>query len=382
MCSASSAVSSSMRRLLILSVLLFLAGCEAPPPDTVTFSPIGVDEGMGGQPDPGFERAIDVREFRFPQDHGPHPRFATEWWYFTGNLRDDDGRRFGYQFTLFRVGLTPGDPAPDSDWRAHQISMGHLALSDIDMARHMSEERFSRAAAGLAGAKAAPFRVWLGPWSTSGTNGTTFPITVDAETERFGIRLQLERGSKPPVLQGERGLSRKSAEPGNASYYYSHTRLPTRGRVRIGDKRYTVEGNSWFDREWSSSALAADQAGWDWFALQLEDGRDLMFYQMRDKQGRAQHFSKGVLVGMDGKAQALTLDQVTLTPRREWTSPDGTGYPLEWQLRVPEHGLDLNVSAAFDEQEMRHTVRYWEGAVEISGSHRGVGYLELSGYAD
>ena len=260
--------------------------------------------------------------------------------------------------------------------------MGHLAVSDIERRRHHSAGRFSRAAAGLAGAVADPLHVWLGPWSIRGTTGSTFPLQLVAADDSIALDLILEQGAKPLVLQGERGLSRKSEAAGNASYYYSHTRLPTRGRIRIGDRHYQVEGSSWFDREWSSSALAADQAGWDWFALHLEDGRDLMFYRMRGRDGLAQRFSQGVLVEADGRVQRLGLDQVRLSPLRTWRNPEGAAYPVEWRIEAPALGLDLRVEAAFDEQEMRQTVYYWEGAVTVSGSHAGVGYLELSGYAE
>lgn len=343
---------------------------------------IGVGQRMGGTPDPGFARAIAPRAFVFPRDHGAHPAFATEWWYFTGNLRDPDGRRFGYQFTLFRIGLTPGAPLPDSDWRATQLYMGHFALSDVAERTHRSAERFSRAAAGLAGAGLQPLRVWLGPWSIRGGRDDLFPLRLQADTADFAIELSLAAGDKPVVLQGERGLSRKSAAAGNASYYYSFTRLPTSGRIRVGEQHFAVDGWSWFDREWSSSALAADQAGWDWLALQLDDGRELMFYRLRGRDGRAQRFSRGVLVERDGRVQPLSFDTLTLTPTRHWRSGDGTAYPVDWRLKADRHGLDLQIQAAFDDQEMAHSVRYWEGAVSVSGSHRGQGYLELAGYAD
>ena len=373
------------RRLLLpvmLSVLL-LTGCDAPPPSTT--SSIRVDEAMGAAPDPGFARALQPREFQFPDDHGAHPDFATEWWYLTGNLYDDNERRFGYQLTLFRVGLRPGVVEKDSDWRSNQLYMGHLAISDIDgaidRARHYSAERFARAAAGLAGARVKPFEVWLGPWTLKAGN-ELFPMTLQAQHEDMGLSLQLQAGDKPIVLQGERGLSRKSATPGNASYYYSFTRLPTHGEVRIGDVLFSVQGHSWLDREWSSSALDRDQAGWDWFALQLEDGRELMFYQLRTRQGGVHAFSRGILVQQDGSVQNLLPAQVKLTPRRYWQAVDGTRYPIDWRLQVAEFQLDLEVRAALDDQLMDHTVQYWEGAVDVSGSHRGQGYLELSGYAD
>ena len=375
-----------MRRLamgLALLLTVFLLACErsAHAPGPGDGNDVTLLENMGGTPDPGFERAIEVREFVFPEDHGPHPGFATEWWYFTGNLFTREGRRFGYQLTLFRIGLAPGEPAGDSNWRTNQMYMGHFAVSDVSRETHYEEERFSRAAAGLAGAQADPLRVWLGPWTIDGEASSTFPLTLRADTDEFGLELSIERGEKAAVLQGDRGLSQKSAAPGNASYYYSHTRLPSSGSIRIGSQHFEVTGNSWFDREWSSSALADDQAGWDWFALQLEDGRDLMFYRMRGTDGRAQRFSKGVLVGMDGSSQRLSSTDVNLEPLRYWTSADGRRYPVAWRLAVPDHGLDLRVEAVFDDQLMQTAVSYWEGAVDVQGSHSGIGYLEMSGYS-
>lgn len=368
---------------ILLATALGLTACEPQAPSPAEpGAGIRVDERMAAPPDPGFARALEPRAFSFPADHGAHPDFATEWWYFTGNLHDDEGQRFGYQLTLFRVGLRPGAPDDDSDWRARQLYMGHLAISDIGARRHHHAGRFSRAAMGLAGARPEPLSIWLGPWSIRGSTDGPFPVRLSAATDDIAIDLTVQRGDKALVLQGDRGLSRKGAAPGNASYYYSYTRLPTHGTIRLGDRRHAVDGSSWFDREWSSSALAADQAGWDWFALQLDDGRDLMFYRMRGRDGLAQPFSSGTLVAADGHATPLSLADVDARPLRYWQAHDGVRYPVEWQVKVAAQGLDLRVSAAFDAQEMRHTVRYWEGAVTVTGSQRGVGYLELAGYAD
>jgi predicted secreted hydrolase len=370
-----------MYRLLTVFLVFLLMGCDQQLEDASVASPVSVDQRMGGSPDPGFKRALEARPFSFPADHGAHPEYATEWWYFTGNLSSEEGRPFGYQLTLFRVGLVPGEAVEDSDWRTHQVYMGHLAISDIEDRRHLSEERFNRAAAGLAGVKTSPIRVWLGPWSIDATQETFFPLRLNAQAEGFAINLSVSRGNRPVVLQGDRGLSQKGAEPGNASYYYSYTRLPTQGSISIEGQQFDVEGLSWFDREWSSSALSSDQEGWDWFALQLEDGRDLMFYRLRGKNGEAQRFSRGVLVEPDGVVHELSLNNTLAEPMRSWESEDGAAYPVEWSLKSKEHNLDLIVTAAFNHQEMRHTVHYWEGAVLVSGSHKGKGYLELSGYA-
>jgi len=366
-----------MRLLSMLLFVLLLSSCEGTPPPVATSLP--VDSVLGPQPDAGFSRATQPAKLQFPADHGPHENFALEWWYLSGNVYTPGGRRFGYQFTLFRIGLRPGAPAADSRWRSNQIYMGHAAITDVSGRRHYSAQRLSRAAAGLAGAGSQPLAIWLDSWSLRG-GGEPFPLTLSADAEDFGMALELAAGEKPLILQGEQGLSRKSATPGNASYYYSFTRLPTAGTLRVGAKGYTVRGESWLDHEWSSSALDDDQAGWDWFALQLDDGRELMFYRLRYRDGGMHPYSRGSLVLADGRTRVLTPARVTLTPEYYWTAPDGSRYPLAWRLAVPEEGLDLRVKAVLDDQVMDDTVRYWEGAVDVTGSHTGKGYLELSGY--
>jgi predicted secreted hydrolase len=354
-----------------------------PPPTSV--ESVAVGAALGGNDNVGYERANQPRPFHFPADHGPHPEFRNEWWYVTGNLADAAGRQFGYQLTFFRIALSPDPPATDSTWRTHQVYMGHFALTDVRGEKHQGFERFSRGAIGLAGAQATPFRVWLEDWALSGTGATTWPMRLQAQEGGIALDLTLQAG-KPVVLQGDQGLSQKSAEPGNASYYYSHTRLPTQGTVSINGQRFTVSGASWLDREWSTSALGPEQSGWDWFALQLDDGRDLMFYRLRHKNGGMDAFSAGVLVNTQGLAQILRHDAVNLQPLGEWTSPQtGDRYPAAWRLRLPGEKLDVTVTPKVANQEMRLTVRYWEGAVTISGHAgerqiRGQGYLEMTRY--
>ncbi len=347
---------------------------------------LAVGTALGGADHAGYQRAYRPRPFQFPDDHGPHPEFRNEWWYATGNLADAAGRSFGYQITLFRIALAPTPPVADSAWRTNQIYMGHFALTDVAGQEHHAFERFSRAALGLAGARAAPFRVWLEDWELAGPESGPdglFPLRIRAREGDVAVDLTLT-AAKPMVLQGDRGLSQKSAEPGNASYYYSYTRLPTQGTVQIGPRHFTVSGASWLDREWSTSALGPDQSGWDWFALQLDDGRDLMFYRLRHTDGGMHAFSKGVLVAADGQARLLRWDEVELQPLDHWTSPHtGDRYPIRWRLRVPTEALDLTVTAKLADQEMRLTVRYWEGAVSVAGRAGdqvigGQGYLEMT----
>ncbi len=346
---------------------------------------LAVSTTLGGDDHAGYQRADRPRPFQFPADHGPHPEFRNEWWYVTGNLADANGRSFGYQITLFRIALAPTPPEMDSAWRTNQVYMGHFALTDVGGQQHHAFERFSRAALGLAGAQAAPFRVWLEDWELAGTESDDFPLRIRAREEDIAIELMLTT-AKPMVLQGDRGLSQKSAEPGNASYYYSYTRLPTQGVIQIGQQQFKVSGTSWLDREWSTSALGPDQSGWDWFALQLDDGRDLMFYRLRHADGSMDAFSKGVLVAADGQARLLRWNDVELQPLDHWTSPHtGDRYPIRWRLRVPAEALDLTVTAKLADQEMRLTVRYWEGAVSVAGRDGdrvvdGRGYLEMTRY--
>ena len=346
---------------------------------------VTVGSALGGDDNAGYQRAYAPRPFELPADHGPHPEFRNEWWYVTGNLADAAGRQFGYQLTLFRIALSPTAPPADSPWRANQVYMGHLALTDVAGNRHYGFERFSRAALGLAGAQATPFRVWLDDWTLTGGESDLFPLRIRAREGDIALDLTLDAG-KPVVLQGDRGLSQKSAEPGNASYYYSHTRMPTQGMVSVAGQNFTVSGASWLDREWSTSALGPDQSGWDWFALQLDDGRELMFYRLRRKDGGMDSFSKGMLVAIDGHPRRLGGNEVELQPLGEWVSPHSRDrYPAGWRLRLPAEKLDLTVTPKVADQEMRLTVRYWEGAVAVNGragdrAISGQGYLEMTRY--
>jgi predicted secreted hydrolase len=340
---------------------------------------------LGGEVDAGYARATGPRPFAFPRDHGPHPEYRTEWWYFTGNLEAPDRRRFGYQLTFFRTALAPDPPRRVSAWATNQVYMAHFAVTDAAEARFHHFERLGRGAVGLAGARAEPFRVWLEDWTaTAAANGD-----LRLRAAEPGVALDLTLTPlKPVTFHGERGLSRKSAEPGNASYYYSLTRLESRGRITIGSTALAVRGLSWMDREWSTSALGPDQVGWDWFALHLADGRDLMLYRLRLRDGRIDPLSSGTLVAADGRVTRLARDDVTIEVGETWRSPrDGTRYPARWRIRVPGAQLDLDVRPLVADQELDLSVRYWEGAVTVravegSGGRQGRGYVELTGYAD
>ncbi len=373
--------------LIALGMALMTAAYLRKPAGSTPNTGLSVASALGNADSAGYSRAHTPRPFHFPADHGPHPDFRNEWWYVTGNLSDERGRAFGYQLTLFRIALSPTPAAPDSAWRTRQIYMGHFALTDVAGQRHEGFERFSRDALGLAGAQAEPFRVWLEDWELASVSVDFLPLRLRARQGDLALDLRLDAG-KPMVLQGDQGLSQKSAEPGNASYYYSYTRMPTAGTVQIGAQSFTVSGSSWLDREWSTSALGPNQSGWDWFALQLDDGRELMFYRLRRQDGGSDPFSSGVLVAADGQTRHLPGDTVSLQALETWTSPHtGDTYPAGWRLRVPAEALDLTVTPTLADQEMRLTVRYWEGAVSVQG-HAGAtpvsgqGYLEMTRYAE
>jgi predicted secreted hydrolase len=335
-----------------------------------------------------FARALEPRAFRLPEDHGPHFEYQTEWWYYTGNLAAADGSRYGFQLTFFRRGLTPGPPPDGPGLATNQVYFAHFAITDVAGGRHLAAERFARGAGGLAGAKAEPFSIWLEGWRADGASsaGGSRPRlrAGDAQTGLF-LDLALD-ARKPLVAHGDRGLSPKSGEPGNASYYVGYTRLAARGTLGVGERRVGVAGDAWFDHEWSTSALGAGAVGWDWFSLQLDDGRELMFFQIRREDGDAFDASSGTLVLADGRTRRLARSDVTVAVLDRWTSPaTGGTYPSRWRLGIPGERLDLVVEPRLADQEMRTSFVYWEGAVAVAGTAdgrpvTGQGYVELTGY--
>ena len=340
---------------------------------------------LGGGNEAGFLRATAPRSFVFPADHGAHDGFRTEWWYVTGNLFAADGRAFGVQLTFFRNALTADTVDSPSRWRSSHVWMAHFALSDQRRGTFHYAERFAREGAGLAGVSVAPFRVALEDWSLASRSEADFsPLHLVARDAGLAVDLDLAAG-KPPVLQGDRGLSQKGPEPGNASYYYSLTRLATRGTVTVAGENVAVAGETWLDREWSTSALGSELAGWDWFALQLDDGRELMFYRLRRKDGASDPWSRGSLVAADGSSHPLLPAAIELDPLSTWTSPSGAIYPARWRLAVPGEALELELTPRVADQELAVTVRYWEGAMKVTGTSHGRpiaghGFVELTGY--
>ena len=373
--------------LLVLALLaaaaVGLTREPAPPPAPPAMS---VTEAMGGSTE-GFARATAPVPFAFPRDHGPHPGFRTEWWYWTGNLAAEDGRAFGFQLTFFRSALAPEAPARESAWAARDVYLAHFTLTDVQGRRFHAFERYRRGALGLAGSEGPPVRVWVGDWEGRAEGGAAFaPVRLRAAEGDVALDLVLEEG-RAPVLQGERGLSQKGPAPGNASLYYSLPRMPARGSVRVGGATFRVTGAAWMDREWSTSALSGGQVGWDWFALQLSDGTDVMLYRLRRADGSADPFSAGSVAFPDGRVVRLGVDDARVEVQAHWDSPrGGARYPARWRVEVPGEGLALTVTPRLADQELPVSVRYWEGSVAVEGARAGapvtgLGYVELTGYA-
>ena len=376
-----------VRTLAAVAICAALGGCG----DRATTRGVRLSllETLAGSDTAGFERALVPRAFDFPSDHGPHPSFRSEWWYVTGNLTAEDGRDFGFQLTIFRSALAPAAPASTSAWATNQAYMAHFTVTDIAGTRFHAHERFARGAAGLAGATREPLRVWLEDWTLEGSaSADGFPLRLSASQGDVALDLTLEAG-KAVVANGDAGLSQKGPEPGNASYYYSLTRMPAAGRLALESDTLGVTGLAWLDREWSTSALSAGQVGWDWVALHVDDGWDLMLYRLRRADGSADEWSAGTLVAPDGAYTALTWNEdVTLESTGTWTSPiDGGVYPSGWRVELPRRGWSVTVEPRIPQQELDLSFRYWEGAVAVRGTGEGSrpvtgrGYVELTGYA-
>ncbi len=335
----------------------------------------------------GYARAVAPYDWQFPRDFGAHPEFQTEWWYYTGNLADQSGRRFGFQFTIFRRAISSADVSSASEWRANQIYVAHFTVTDVQGNQFYHQQRFSRGGAGLAGAEVDPlYRVWLEDWQVMARDADAVHTTITASTDDVAIDLSLEQ-IKTPALQGDHGLSAKSDDPGNASYYYSLTRLLTEGTITVMGQAFDVSGATWKDHEFSTSALGEDALGWDWFGLQLDDNRELMLGQIRTAEGGRDPVFGGLLALPDGSTWVLDSSDFSLQAVAAWTSPHtGATYPASWDIRIDlgeDEPLDITVTPLISDQELHGAgIVYWEGAVHISGDATGYGYMELTGYAD
>ena len=331
-----------------------------------------------------FARARAPARLMFPRDHGPHPRFRSEWWYFTAVLNDSKGHSFGAQFTLFRQALTPvASPAAlNNPWQTNQLYMGHLAITDVSAQIHREDQRVARAHAKLAGARDAPFGVWIDGWTLGSEGESLFPMRLSAKGDGLALDLRLGgEGTKPVAVQGAAGCSAQG--PDSASYYYSLPRAPVAGSLRIDDRQIQVTGLGWIDREWSTSVLGDGIVGWNWFGLHLDSGADIMVFSLRRADGARDAFDAGTWIDVDGTVTPLGPGDFELRPGRVWRDAAARDWPVEWTLACTHCGSGLVIEAALDDQRMDTTIVYWEGLVNVldnDGNLRGNGYMELTGY--
>ncbi len=373
--------------LWLLICLLLSGACASAQP---TLASADVVDVLSRPVDERFARALAPMQFQFPLDHGPHNDFATEWWYYTGNLTGEDGGAYGFQLTFFRSALAPGDTNRTSDFAAQQIYMAHFAVTSAPAGRHLSFDRFSRGAGGVAGATGAPrYQVWLDDWLAfeTGPGQMRLQAAVEAEIGPVSIDLTLTE-TRPPLLHGDAGFSRKGPEAGNANYYYSLVGMETAGNIVFGGTKIDVSGLSWMDHEFGTSALSGDAVGWDWFAVTLDNDVVLMFAEIRTKSGATQEIFEGTISFPDGRQIAIFQDDFTLTPTGQWTSQDsGIVYPSGWRVIFPRHDIELTIEPLIDDQEMDVAFTYYEGATVVRGTMDGApvggrGYVELTGYGD
>ena len=334
--------------------------------------------------------------YQFPRDHLSHPGYQTEWWYYTGNLRGANGHRYGFELTFFREGVHLPRQAADSEtvsWRPDEIYLAHLAFSDIDGGQFYHAERLHRAGPGLAGAgdgaSAAQARYWNGNWQVQWSPGETGEQTLAAVTDLLELQLTL-RPQKPLVIHGENGVSLKGALSGEASHYISFTRLAVSGSVKWKNTKEAVTGQAWMDHEFFTEPRDNTLAGWDWFAIQLDNNEELMLYRLRTTSGGESPYSSGTFVDVKGAAHFLRDSDFSLTPGETWkTIQSKDVYPVAWAVTVPSLALELKQQTTLQNQELfsgsEITPSYWEGAVTYNGHiHsqpvKGVGYLEMTGY--
>jgi predicted secreted hydrolase len=332
---------------------------------------------------PEYRQALPGYRYQFPRDHFEHPDFRTEWWYYTGNLRAQDGHFYGFELVFFRQAQkTPQRRAAGdnpSSWRVDDLYLAHLALTDIGGKRFRYDTRLNRAGPGIAGISFDERRIWNGNWQAQWDSGSgAQTLTAVAENIRFDLRLTPR---KPPVINGENGVSQKAEGAGFASYYVSFPRLAVEGTLNGA----AVSGLAWMDHEWFTNQLAASQTGWDWFSVQLDNDTELMLFQLRRTDGTIDPYSAGTFIGRDGHATHLKRADFDLRPIEFWRSPKtGARYPVRWRISVPSLKLTLDCAAAIPEQELaapgQQGTTYWEGAVTYSGSASGSGYLEMTGY--
>ena len=350
----------------------------------------GAQRGRSASTEQQWRNAEPGWQYGFPRDHHAHSDFKTEWWYFTGNLFDETGRRFGYELTFFRQGIIPpAERNPErSPFVVNDLKFAHFSITDGSGRRFLFEEKASRGAFEDAGFDRGDVLAWIEDWSLEMNGAGEFKLAANGgrlrgrSPPRLALNLRL-RAIKPPVIHGKGGVSAKAIEEGHASHYYSITRLTSLGTLQLDGRKFDINGTSWFDHEWATNQLAPHQLGWNWLCVQFDNNSELMLYQMRRDDGAFDPASSGTFVAADGAATHLRADDFSMTSTGNWKSEKtGAVYPVRWRVQIPSLGIDITVRPVLSDQELALApLTYWEGAIDVSGSAKGVGYLELTGYA-
>ena len=368
-----------MRSLIIFLIILFAAA--------------GVISLIDAAEPTGYLSVTGPCNLEFPRDHGPHPGYRTEWWYYTGNLQAESGEKYGFQLTFFRRQISPpGDrlnwPQPTSAWRTQQVYLAHSAITNITGKQHRQAELVSRQALGMAGADLIEDTtiLFLKSWSAH-LGPDEHLLKVDSDGFSYELTLTPQ---KPPVLHGLAGYSLKGSTAERASCYYSFTRLNAAGKLSIGGNRVAVKGSAWMDHEYSTALLEPELQGWDWFSLQLSDQTEVMAFVLRKEKGGIGPASSATVIGNRGRKRHISKDEFLVTVRNTWKSPHSKAvYPAGWRLQIFPSQLDLTIKLNLADQEMQTSgstgVIYWEGSVTIEGTRAGQpvvgqGYVELTGY--
>lgn len=351
-------------------------------------SPLNLAQPVSAQSERHYKAALPGYKYSFPADHFSHDQFKTEWWYYTGHLKSEDGRRFGFELTFFRNGADKEPLNKKNAWALENFYMAHFAVTDESGKTFRFYEKLNRKALGLADARQDAYYVFNEGWSVEKL-GEHYLLRAGAKD--YSIHLLL-KSAKPPVIHGVNGVSQKASCAGCASHYYSMTRMSAEGNIFIGEKPLAVTGQVWMDHEFGSNQLTGDQVGWDWFSMQLADNREVMLYMMRRADGTLEKESSGTVVYPDGKSKHLRLGDFTVSKLSTWKSPKSGGvYPSGWQVQIPSEALTLTLKPILVDQELKTErstgVSYWEGAVEIAGKSKdkpvsGEGYVEMTGYAE
>ena len=360
---------------LVCFSVLFLVACSPQPANKSAeinpFKTINTSHGTFAQTQAGYNLA-------FPKDHGPHPNFGIEWWYITANLSTENADEYGLQWTLFRIAQPDIEETP---WSNNQRFMAHVALHGPE--HSWFEQKFARGGVGNAVVNASPFSAQLDNWALNATHSESklFPATLKVSIQsNIAINLNLN-ADKPLVLHGEQGFSKKFYQQPNAaapaSYYYSQPHIEIKGQLSLDNQEVAVNGVAWFDHEWTSQVLPPNATGWDWFAMHLNDGSKLMLARVR--HASQQHFWFGTYVDSEGQTHVLEANDIT-AKAIEFSRVAGRKLPLAWKISVSKFNIDLATKPIKTDQWVPGLVAYYEGAIAVSGSHSGKGFMELTGY--